>query len=67
VVINTSAPESTLKMKHNAIAYHRAREALAVGNIRIVKEDADTNLQDVLTKLMTGLRLKLLLLSHILW
>jgi hypothetical protein len=66
VVVNTSAPESTLKKKHNAIAYHRAREASAAGTIRICKEDGDTNLADVLTKLMAGPRLKLLL-SFILW
>jgi hypothetical protein len=55
-----------LKKKHNAIAYHRARGVLAVGTIRITKEDGETNLADVLTKLMPGARLKLLL-SHILW
>jgi hypothetical protein len=26
VVSNTTRPESTLKKKHNAIAYHRVRE-----------------------------------------
>jgi hypothetical protein len=66
VVINTSAPESTLEKKHNAIAYHRAREASAAGTIRIAKEDGETNLADVLTKLMSGPRL-MLLLSHIIW
>ena len=29
VVKSTTAPESTLKKKHNAICYHRAREAQA--------------------------------------
>ena len=40
----------TLKKKHNAIAYHRAREAVAAGMIRVTKEDGKTNLADVLTK-----------------
>ena len=40
-------PESTLKKKHNSIAYHRTREA---GTIRVAKEDGKTNLADVLTK-----------------
>jgi hypothetical protein len=30
VVLNTTVPSSVLKKKHNEIAYHRAREAVAV-------------------------------------
>ena len=33
VVMNTTRPESTLKKKHNAIAYHRVRKAVAAGII----------------------------------
>jgi hypothetical protein len=35
VVKNLSIPESALKRKHNAIAYHRVREASASGMVRI--------------------------------
>jgi hypothetical protein len=49
---NTIYPESTLKKKHNSIAYHRAHEAVAAGTIRVTKEDGKTNLADVLTKLL---------------
>ena len=66
VVQNSSNPESTLKKKHNAIAYHRTREAIAAGTIRMAKEDGMTNLADILTKLMPGPRLKSLI-SRILW
>jgi len=52
VTKNTIYPESTLKKKHNSIAYHRAREAVAAGTIRVTKEDGKTNLADVLTKLL---------------
>jgi hypothetical protein len=52
VTKNVRIPESTLKKKHNAIAYHRAREAVAAGTIRVAKEDGVTNLADVLTKLL---------------
>jgi hypothetical protein len=52
VTKNTIFPESTLKKKHNSIAYHRAREAVAAGTIRVTKEDGKTNLADVLTKLL---------------
>jgi hypothetical protein len=50
VTKNTIFPESTLKKTHNSIAYHRLREAVAAGTIRVTKEDGKTNLADVLTK-----------------
>ena len=63
---NTTRPESTLKKKHNAIAYHRAREAQAAGIVRIAKEDGDTNLADLFTKLLPGPRLRELA-GKVLW
>ena len=50
VTKNAIYPESTLKKKHNTIAYHRTREAVAAGTIGVTKEDGKTNLADVLTK-----------------
>ena len=41
---NTSVPESTLKKKHLSCAYHRCREAVAAGTVRIAKEGTATNL-----------------------
>ena len=64
--MNTTKPESTLKKKHNVIAYHRVREAQAAGVIRIAKEDSETNLADVLTKSLPGPRL-LTMMNFILW
>jgi hypothetical protein len=52
VVKNTTAPESVLKKHHNAIAHHRAREAQAAGFIRVTWESGETNIADLLTKLM---------------
>jgi len=52
VTKNATIPESTLKKKHNSIAYHRAREAVAAETIQVAKEDGSTNLADVLTKLL---------------
>jgi len=66
VVKNTTMPESTLKKKHNSIAYHRVREALAARIVRIAKEDGETNLADGLTKCLPGPRLKDIF-SAILW
>jgi hypothetical protein len=54
VTLNCSTPESTLKKKHHSIAYHRNREAVAAGTVRIAKEDTGTNLSDVFTKLMAA-------------
>jgi hypothetical protein len=65
-VKNTTAPESVLKKHHNAIAYHRAREAQAAGFIRVAWESGETNIADLLTKLMPGPRLKDLI-GYVLW
>jgi hypothetical protein len=61
VVINASTPESQLKKKHNAIAYHRVREACAAKTIRIAKEGTATNLSDLFTKMLPQPRRKKLL------
>jgi hypothetical protein len=66
VVKNTTKPESTLKMKHNAIAYRRVREAQAAETVRIAKEDGNTNLADIFTKLLAGPKLRDLA-GKILW
>jgi hypothetical protein len=34
VVLNTTVPSSVLKKKHNAIAYHRVREAIVARMMR---------------------------------
>jgi len=66
VVKNASRPESTLKKKHVAIAYHRVREAQAAGIVRVAFEAGDYNLADILTKPLPGPR-KRELASRILW
>ena len=54
VVKNASIPESTLMKKHNAINYHAVGEAVAAGIPRVGKEDGETNLADLLMKVLTG-------------
>ena len=66
VVNSTTAPESTLKKKHNAINYHRVRDAVAAGTICVAWEDTKTNISDLLTKLMSGPQLKDLI-QRVLW
>jgi hypothetical protein len=51
---STTRPESTLKKIHNAINYHRIREAQAAGHINITWVESGHNLADVLTKVLTG-------------
>jgi hypothetical protein len=54
VCSNSTKPESTLKKKHNAIAYHRVREAVATQTIRVAWEPTDSNIVDMLTKCLAG-------------
>ena len=66
VVVCTTRPESTLKKKHNAINYHRCREAIAAGHIRVAWIDTNENLADALTKVLVGEK-RHYLLTRILW
>jgi hypothetical protein len=59
-------PESVLRKKRNAIAYHKVWESVAQGTIQIAKEDGKTNLADILTKPLPGPRMKEVL-YHILY
>ena len=50
VVMNTQLPSSTIKKKWLSIAYHRIREAIAAGIIRVAHIRSTANIADVLTK-----------------
>jgi hypothetical protein len=50
VVLNTSVPSSVLKKKHNTIAYHRVREAIAAKVMRFAYVKSDKDVSDILTK-----------------
>lgn len=47
---NVSNPSSTLKKKHNSIAYHKVRESIAAGVLYVYKVESEWNLSDILTK-----------------
>jgi hypothetical protein len=47
VPIPDSRPESTLKKKHAAINFHRVREPITAGTIKVAKEDTRSNLADI--------------------
>jgi hypothetical protein len=46
---NSTIPESMLKKKHNSIAYHRVREAVAANILCIGYIPSNDNLADMLT------------------
>ena len=53
VVNNSSILSSTLNKKHNAIAYHAVRWAVAAGIIQVAWIDTIWNLADAMTKRLT--------------
>ena len=58
---STSVPEFVLKKKYHSISYHRCREAVTVGTMRMTKEDTEKNLADLFTKTLTVARRRFLL------
>jgi hypothetical protein len=56
VVKNVSVPQSVLHKRHNAINYHIIRETVAAKIMVVGKEDSQTNLADLLTKILTAER-----------
>ena len=61
VYSNTVEPDSTLKKRHHSIAYHRCREAVAAGTVRIAKQHTEKNLADLFTKILPPDRRRFLL------
>jgi hypothetical protein len=55
VVLNTTLPSSALKKKHNAIAYHRVREAVAAGIVDFQYVPTELNIADCMTKPLSPL------------
>jgi hypothetical protein len=61
MVSNTSAPDSTLKKKGNAISYHFSRGSVAADIIRIAYETSKSIKGVILTKTHTGLEIQCLI------
>ncbi len=53
VAISTTMPSISLKKRHNALAYHRVREVVAVGIISFRLIRSALNWADVATKILT--------------
>ena len=58
---NAYMPELQLRKKHHSIAYHMSRESVASGAYRIAKEDTESNLADLFTKVLPRPKRELLL------
>jgi hypothetical protein len=54
VIHNTQRPESTLKKKNNAIAYHAVRESVAMGESLTGHVETNSNPADLATKVLYG-------------
>ena len=60
---NAFTPKSQLRKKHHSIYYHMSREAVASGAYGMSKEDTETNISDLFTKVLLRPRRELLLHS----
>ena len=54
VIQNCTIPDSLLKNKNVAIAFHRTREAAAAGIFHPIKIKSEHNFADIMTKAVTG-------------
>jgi hypothetical protein len=50
VITSSTIPESPLNKRHNALSYHRVREAIAAKILTYLKVDGKKNVADVLSK-----------------
>jgi hypothetical protein len=62
----STALESTLKKHDHAFAYHRAREAQAIGFVCIAWKSGEMQIGDLLAKLIPGPRLNKLI-GFVIW
>jgi len=54
VITSCSVLSSSLKKRHNALAYHKIRECVAAGVIRLYHVDGKQNIADLFTKPLPG-------------
>jgi hypothetical protein len=52
VLISSTVPHSCLNKRHNALSYHRVREAIAAGIINFMHVDGKSNPSDIMTKFL---------------
>jgi hypothetical protein len=52
VITSSTIPQSMLSKRHNALAYHRVRAAVAAGVLNFCKIDGAENVADIMTKFL---------------
>ena len=52
VITSSTIPHSVLNKRHNALSYHRVREAIAYGILKFVHINGTENVKDVMTKFL---------------
>jgi hypothetical protein len=52
VITSSTIPHSSLNKRHNALAYHRVREAVAANVMYFMKVSGKTNVSDIFTKFL---------------
>ena len=52
VIMSSTIPASLLKKRHNALSYHRVRQAMATGIIKFRKVKGTENPSDICTKFL---------------
>ena len=67
VTKNVRIPQSTLSKKHNAVAYHKCREAVAANICRCAHEPSSTNLADLFTKQKSSTERDRLIFKFMYW
>ena len=60
VVLSCTKPNSVLKKKHNAVAWHMIREAIAGGIVKFAHIPSEMNYADILTKPLGGVQFRAL-------
>jgi len=67
VITSSTIPHSTLNKHHNALSYHRVREALAAGIIYFVHVEGKYNPSDILTKFLGWVKFWPLVQPFLFW
>jgi Reverse transcriptase (RNA-dependent DNA polymerase) len=67
VITSSTIPHSTLNKRHNALSYHRVREAIASGVIYFIHISGTNNPSDILTKFLPYHKFWPLILPLLFW
>ena len=65
VVVNTSFPKSVLKKKHCSVAHGKVKSAIACGVALVYFEKSESNIADLLTRVLPYLKREKLVRSII--